>query len=183
MKSLDEIKWENNRFTLAGGPKSLKITPKQSGAVVIPKIQNKFLLEKIKRADGQYHFEFPRGFQDNERLIDTAKRELFEETHLKANQMIDLGPAMADSGLINGSANIYLAKIDDMHQQIKLQESENIIDSVMVFLPEMLDMVSLNKIIDGYSLSAIAKYLANSGLNIDRKISENVRMINNLADL
>ena len=60
---LKEIDWENNRFEVSGGPKRLKITPKQSGAVIIPKMQTKFFLEEIKRQDGELHLEFPRGLQ------------------------------------------------------------------------------------------------------------------------
>lgn len=42
-----EIDWENNRFEVSGGPRKLKITPKQSGTVIIPKMQTKFFWKKL----------------------------------------------------------------------------------------------------------------------------------------
>lgn len=180
---LKEIDWENNRFEVSGGPKRLKITPKQSGAVIIPKMQTKFFLEEIKRQDGELHLEFPRGFQDEPDLKETAKRELAEETNLKAEKLSYLGTVMQDSGLINGDTAVYLAEINDLNQTVVLQKSEKIVGYKIVNLVQLLDLVKQNKIVDGYTLSAILKYIAHYGENVTSKLSDNVFSIDNLADL
>lgn len=180
---LKEIDWKNNRFEVSGGPRRLKITPKQSGTVIIPKMQTKFFLEEIKRQDGELHLEFPRGFQDELDLKETAKRELAEETNLKAEKFSYLGTVMQDSGLINGDTAVYLAEISDLNQTVVLQKSEKIVGYKIVNLVQLLDLVKQNKIVDGYTLSAILKYIARYGENVTSKLSDNVFSINNLADL
>ena len=85
--------------------------------------------------------------------------------------------------MINGDTAVYLAEINDLNQTVVLQKSEKIVGYKIVNLVQLLDLVKQNKIVDGYTLSAILKYIAYYGENVTSKLSDNVFSIDNLADL
>lgn len=151
------MKWENNYFKIAGTSDSLNIKQKVSGAVTIPTDGLYYLLIKIIRSDQKEHWEFPRGFSSNkETYIQTALRELKEETNLNSNEQNSklLGTVMPDSGLINSCIGLVLIKTD-FDQTIKIQKKEKIINYQLVTLPQLNHMVKEHIIIDSFSLASI----------------------------
>lgn len=141
----------------------LSLKQNTAGVVIIPKINDKYVLIRIQRADNQWHWEFPRGFVEAEEIhgkeIDysqAAKRELMEETNITNHDIIetiDMGEIQPDSGLIESSIHVIGIKISSL-EKIKLQDSENIIDYRLISFEEMMKEIKLNQISDGFTLSA-----------------------------
>ena len=98
------------------------INEKVCGAVVYTKIGNEILYLIIKNESG--HIGFPKGhMEDGETELETAKREIFEETSLKAN--IDTEFREEYNYIFNGNnknAVYFIAEFES--SAIKTQESE-----------------------------------------------------------
>ena len=156
----DILTWANDYFDVIGSPKSLRIKQKVSGAAIMPIDENlNFLLIKILRKDGNYHWEFPRGFaKPNEDLHDTALRELKEETGIDGKQASISGYVMPDSGLIDSKIPIFTVgcSFEDIDEDLIHSGNEGIIDYKIVSYDELLDM--LGEITDGFTLAAIVHH-------------------------
>lgn len=135
-----------------------------AGVVTIPIYNQRFLLIYVGRNDGQKHWEFPRGFVEKDEIQNdiirydlAAKRELNEELNLyDFDKIQDLGAIMPDSGLINGHINIERVILNSI-DHIKLQDSEKIVKYNLFTMNELQKMISNNDIIDGFTLSSLAK--------------------------
>ena len=112
--NIKEVTIENNHFNISMKAKNLIINQKIGSSVAVVMCNDKFLLIKIRRKDDTVHYEFPRGFAKNdEKLKDTAIRELAEETSLTdIKSVANLGVIMPDSGLINIKINLILIKLN-----------------------------------------------------------------------
>lgn len=154
------MKWENNYFQVFGKEKVLKIIPKRRGSVVIATDTKKYLLIKIKRADNNFYWEFPRGFSEKkESYLQTAIRELREETGLNnITNPQQIGVLMPDSGLINVKIGIIYI-IVDFKQPIHLQREEKIIDFKLVNCIELEEMIKDRKIIDSFTVASYLKMI------------------------
>lgn len=151
------MEWENNYFKISGTSNSLNIKQKFSGAVAIPTDGLYYLLIKIIRSDQKEHWEFPRGFSStNETYIQTALRELKEETNIKSDEQNSnfLGTVMPDSGLVNSLIGLVEIKTD-FNQAIELQQQEKIVDYKLLTLDQLNEFVKQNIISDSFSLASI----------------------------
>lgn len=87
---------------------------KIAGICVIPFFQGKFFLMNCWRHQfAEFVYQAPTGFlEKNERPIETAIRELKEETSLicEPENLVSLGSFIPDSGLIEGRVALFLAK-------------------------------------------------------------------------
>jgi len=86
---------------------------KVAGICILPMYKNKFYLMKGWRHQfNDFVYQAPTGFiEDNETLIDSAKRELLEETSLicKPKNIVSLGTFLPDAGLLEASVALFLA--------------------------------------------------------------------------
>ncbi len=143
----------------------LSLKQSTAGVVIVPTMNNQYLMIKIKRSDGRFNWEFPRGFVEPEEIngdaVDysaAAKRELNEELNIPPIDVIkatDLGEVEPDSGLIVSSihvVNVDISKLKD----VKLQSSEKIVEYRLMDIVDVLAAVKKGMIIDGFTLSAIA---------------------------
>ncbi len=85
-----------------------------AGVCILPYIDNYFCLMKSWRHQFNSDvWQAPAGFvEDGETSIESARRELFEETALECDikNIISLGSYIPDAGLIEGRVALYLAK-------------------------------------------------------------------------
>lgn len=100
---------------------------KSCGAVIYRLKNNiiEYLLVMNKKGKGMGHWGFPKGHvENNETEVDTAKREIFEETGIVAD--IDTGFRMISNYSprqgVNKDAVYFVSRAEDC--EIKLQESE-----------------------------------------------------------
>lgn len=132
--------------------------------IVIPRTPSgKHLLIKIHRYPvDEELWEFPAGLVERgEDPVDTAIRELEEETGLKATNAELTGTQFPVAGLLSDTFYTVLATVPEPDDaDLKLQAEEGIIDAQWVTLEDLRRMVDSNEVRDGVTLGAIARLLA-----------------------
>lgn len=137
------------------------------GAImVIPRTPSgRHLLIKIHRYPvDEELWEFPAGLVEvGEDPVDTARRELEEETGLVAESASLIGRQFPVAGLMSDTFYTVLAEVPEIadgEAGLRLQASEGIVGAMFVTLEELARMVRVNEIRDGVTLGAIARLLA-----------------------
>lgn len=143
-------------------------TATATGAImVIPRTPSgRHLLIKIFRYPvGKELWEFPAGLvEPNEDPVDTAIRELAEETGLKAISAELIGTQFPVAGLISDTFFTVMAEVPELDEaELTLQSEEGIVEAKFVTLDGLAEMVKANEIQDGVTLGAIARLLAAEG--------------------
>ena len=130
----------------------------KSGISVLPidSEQNVYLIKEFKYPLGMESIEtVGAGTEENEKYLETAKRELKEELGIEAKEWIDLGVAHPVTSFINSPNYLFLAK------DIRLTEREldgaETMETVKVPLKEAVKMVMENKITEQKSCVLILK--------------------------
>lgn len=135
------------------------------GAIlVIPRTRTgKHLLIKIYRypVDKEI-WEFPAGLVEaGEDPVETATRELAEETGLVALSAELIGTQFPVAGVMSDTFYTVLAEVEEPDgSALSLQAEEGIVDAKWVTLDDLRNMVQRNEIMDGVTLGAIARLLA-----------------------
>lgn len=135
------------------------------GAIlVIPRTPSgKHLLIKIHRYPvNEELWEFPAGLvEQGEDPVNTAVRELQEETGLVAQSAELIGTQFPVAGLMSDTFYTVLAEVLDTDtKDLKLQTEEGIVEAIWVSIHDLREMVSNNQIRDGVTLGAIARLLS-----------------------
>lgn len=144
----------------------IRIVPaaKESGVVLLPIDADKFILIKhFRHSTRRAHFEFPRGFGDDDLSVkENAAKELFEETGYTIRSLEFIGNVYPDTGLLSMQASVYAAYVDPQVKQAA--DGEEAICSIETVAPDRLrKMIQDGDITDGYTLSALALYWARGG--------------------
>ncbi len=115
------------------------------GIIPILKNEKNYLVFLIHHRNGD-HWGFPKGHADgDEKEIDIAKRELFEETNLEVENFISKEPLIEKYHCIKNNMQVdktvkyYIAKVKD--KNFKLQQEE-IIDGKWVTFEEAKEIIS-----------------------------------------
>lgn len=128
--------------------------------LICPLMKNKksVMLVKVWRYPlNKYVWEFPKGFRDkNETPLMAAKRELLEETSMKAKSWKKLGWVYTAPGISNQKGFFYVA--DRLEKQIGSVRDEEIADTKVVTLATLKTMIEKRKFSDAASVAA-AYYL------------------------
>lgn len=142
----------------------LSLKQNTAGVITVTTIGNQYLMIKIKRSDGRFNWEFPRGFVEPDEIDGSvvnysaaAKRELKEELNVNLSTVIktiDLGEVEPDSGLIKSSIHVVRVELSEL-KEIKLQSSEKIVEYRLMNEASLTNEVKKRTIIDGFTLSAI----------------------------
>lgn len=128
------------------------------GAVILPidKEGNVYLIKEYHYAVENDKLEVVSGGMDeNENPLEAAKRELLEETGIKANQWIELGSFDPLTTVIKSTDYLFLAK--DLEFSKSNPEGTEEIELVKVSYKEALKMVKENKITHAASVVLILR--------------------------
>ena len=142
-----------------GGKKSTYAYVKKLPAVIIiPLTVEKeiYLVGQWRYPIKRYSWELPMGSRGSaESLLVSAKRELLEETNLKAKKWDKIGYVHFANGLLDQIGHIYLAR-DLTKAQGDADDSEKI--KIKRFTLKQIDkMISQDKITDGATITAYYK--------------------------
>lgn len=148
---------ENNYYKVLLDEKSINIKNKKSGVVIIP-ITNKnevLIIESYRKNIYKNVFELPRGFcEDGETYIESAIRELKEETNCDAKRFLELGEIYPDSGLTDSCIKLVLA--DEISiENIKLEEKERIISYKLLDIYKVKELINNYEINDAFTIAGI----------------------------
>lgn len=113
-----------------------------------------YLVRLYRYPHKQFSWELPAGGSDGQKPLVAAKRELWEETGLKAKEWKKLGQCHPWNGMASETMHIFLAQ--DLVQSKHGKMAEEGITQVKKFpIKKVFEMVKRGQITDGQSLSAI----------------------------
>lgn len=139
-------------------PDFYKVTIKDCAAIVAITPDNHIILKKeYRHCYGKELIEVPAGvLEDGEDLIQTAKRELEEETGYVGKKWTYLGKTVESSAKLTNYMYIYLAEDCEKISSQNLDYGEDI-EVIEVSLNEAIEMIMNNEIICNSSIGAILK--------------------------
>ncbi|MDG0870569.1 NUDIX hydrolase [Candidatus Lucifugimonas marina] len=142
------------------------------GAVMVVPVtpSEKFLLIKSYRHPSkQYLWEFPAGVMEpGEEPIESAWRELVEETGITPNSVEMMGSQIPIAGFTGLPFHSLIAKIPEISlEDVVLQGEEGIVDAKLLGRRELLDFLNSEKISDGVTLASVARYLMHQELKVN----------------
>lgn len=131
-------------------------------SLVIPKMgDDYFLIETYRYTIDKMSLEFPAGgIEPTEEPLDSAKRELGEETGLESNQFKKLGFLYSSNGFSTVGFHVFVAENCSCVPQ-KLEDSEEGMQIKQFSLREVEELIKSGKITDGPSVSAFCLYILN----------------------
>lgn len=137
-----------------------KVTIKDCAAIVALTPDNHIILKKeYRHCYGEELIEIPAGvLEDGEEPLETAKRELEEETGYVGKKWTYLGKTVESSAKLTNYMHIYLAEGCEKKSNQKLDYGEDI-EVLVVSLEEAIEMIMNNGIICSSSIGAILKAL------------------------
>lgn len=116
------------------------------------------LVEQYRYPARAWGWELPAGQAEGQRLLTAAKRELWEETGLKAEKWDSAGSMVAMTGISSSPHSVFLAR--GLHQTGSNKQKEDGIREARFFsTKQIFAMIENNKIVDSESITAIFKAL------------------------
>ena len=152
---------EKSLFSLPNGREREAVVVRPSGAVVIlPVDQNYcYLIRQWRFAIGQYIIEAPAGtMEPGEDPVQTARRELIEETGLAAGEFIPRGFIYTTPGFTDEKIFIYEARNLTPSQEYDPDDDE-IIEVIRIPISEVMQMVRDGGIVDAKTIAAVVRSL------------------------
>jgi ADP-ribose pyrophosphatase len=167
MKKIDDIynggrlKVERVEVDLPGGVTLERIVVKPGGAVAMLPMDDEYcyLIKQYRYSIDEYIYEAPAGtIDDDEEPLDTAYRELIEETGLKAGKLVPNGYIYTTPGFTNERIFLFEAYSltpSDMYQK----DADELIEVVKVKKPEVFEMIKDGRIVDAKTICLVFKCL------------------------
>lgn len=115
-----------------------------------------YLIRQFRYTTQNNSWEVPGGNSEGKDLLESAKKELKEETGLVANDWKMVGNFHPESGVLSETGYVFIAK-NLVETGIDEKIEEGIFDMKKVSFPKVLKMVSNSEITDGNSVIAIFK--------------------------
>lgn len=126
------------------------------GIMVLDEAFNTYLVGQYRFTIGQYSWEIPEGGAlVNEDPLEGAKKELLEETGLKAEHWEQLLTMHLSNSVSDEWAIVYLARTLTQHEAMP-EETEQLVIKKLPFI-EAYEMVEAGIITDSMSVAAILK--------------------------
>lgn len=126
------------------------------GIVALDEENHIWLVGQYRYVLNQYHWEIPEGGGPlGKDLLESAKRELLEETGLTATDWTELQPIHLSNSVGDETGMIYLAR--GLQQGVAEPEETEEIQVMRVSLDEAYGMVTSGKISDSISIAAILR--------------------------
>jgi ADP-ribose pyrophosphatase len=148
-----------------GGHRNSRDVIRHNGSVVMMAVDEsknpadpEIILERqYRHAAGQFLLELPAGSREpNEAPLAAAKRELIEETGLRARRWTMLIRYFASPGFLGEWMQIYLAR--DLREGVARPELDEQIEVQRVPLSQVMRMIAEGKIHDGKTLIGLSLY-------------------------
>ena len=136
-------------------------------AYILPVIDNKIIFVNLFRYPTQVDsWEIPAGhIEVDEEPLESAKRELQEETGFKAATWIKLGTFQIANGIANSLGHIFVAK--DLKTTGKNeQEEEGISNTKPVDIDQLKLMIDDGRISDGPTLAVLMRAVAHGYIDL-----------------
>jgi len=115
-----------------------------------------YFVRQFRYPTKQWSLELPAGSTDGEDSLVAAKRELWEETGLKASRWLSFGEYQVSPGLSTNICHIWMAKGLTQTAENK-QDEEGIIECIKLSIPEIKDKIASGEISDGPSMAVLCK--------------------------
>jgi 8-oxo-dGTP pyrophosphatase MutT (NUDIX family) len=128
-----------------------------------------YLIKTFRYPSKTWGWELPGGGgEDSEKLVETAKRELAEETGIVAGQWDDLGATAVWNGLATERQHNFLARGLNFQAKPKSDDETLVRDGRFFSLDEVRAMIASGEIDDNQSLTAL--YLVELFLKNERNL-------------
>ncbi|HYG84403.1 MAG TPA: NUDIX hydrolase [Verrucomicrobiae bacterium] len=133
----------------------------QPAVFIVPEsADKKILLVKLHRyPTDRAGWEIPAGsVEESEPPLLAAQRELQEETGYTADSWHNIGSFAIANGMSTGIGETFVARrlvVTDQHEQAE----EGITDAAFFSVPEIMELITDNQLVDGPSMTALFKYL------------------------
>jgi 8-oxo-dGTP pyrophosphatase MutT (NUDIX family) len=131
----------------------------EGGAHVVPRLPDgRVLLMKANRYPvGADVWEFPRGIPDEgESFEQAARRELEEETGLRASRMVFIGHLYPDTGIMGTRHSVFLAELPaGAEKDLKPAAREGILEGRFVAPDTVRELIAAGDIVDGTVLAEL----------------------------
>ncbi|MCY1151082.1 MAG: NUDIX hydrolase [Sphaerochaetaceae bacterium] len=125
------------------------------------------MVQQFRHGSSKIVREFPAGMVDKgEKAIDSAFRELREETALSTDEMIFLSKVNPNPAIMQNTANFFLAKnVYKIADQQKLDATEQL-DVVSVLVSEVIEKLGTDPLYDnGVMLMALSLFLKHTKID------------------
>jgi 8-oxo-dGTP pyrophosphatase MutT (NUDIX family) len=146
----DEVDKPGNRHGIYG----VVETPQSVFAVALNEKDEVYLVGLFRYPVDKYGLEIPAGSSDNQDLLEAAKRELLEETGIKAKSWERIGVFTPLNGIVNEVSNIFLAT-DLEETGSEPDQNEGIMEVRRVPFEKVFDLVKSGEISDGQTIAAL----------------------------
>ena len=153
------IRLERHRLDTPGGVKFREIVVHPGACVILPMItpDTVLLIRNYRYAVGQELLELPAGtLEPNETPMNSAGRELLEETGYVAGKMAPLGSFYASPGVMTEKMFCFIAT-DLTHEGQQLQEGEEI-ELAPTRFDDALGLIESGDLVDGKTIAALLLY-------------------------
>ncbi len=122
-----------------------------------PKDPAVILIRQYRHAAGQFLLELPAGrIEPNERPLAAAKREMIEETGIRAKRWTMLTKYFASPGFLGEWMQIFLAQ--DLEHGAATPEEDEHIDLIPMPLSHVMQLIADRKIHDGKTLIGVSLF-------------------------
>lgn len=152
------------------GQHTFQIIRHPGGAAVLPVHSDGSisLIRQLRPAAGNELIEIPAGrLGGDESPAECARRELVEETGLRAGRIIPLGSIFSSPGVFDEIIHLFAAF--ELSEGEPAQEADEEIEVVHASFSEVLEMVADGRICDAKTIAAIFRWY----LSGNRKVTQN----------
>lgn len=141
-------------------PCTFYVVNKSPASFIIPidKDGSIYLIKQYRHATRTWGWEVPAGSTDGENPVLAAKRELQEETGLKAIHWEQIANIHLTPGISNNITHIFVARHLTQTTE-NTQEEEGIVDCQKFTVYEIKDMIKSGEIHDAPSIACLARVL------------------------
>lgn len=127
--------------------------------VIIPLLNNEeiIMLRQYRPGPSKWIIELPAGtLEDGEAPIDTARRELLEETGYRAGAVRELFRMYSSPGVSTEILYVFLA--EDLSYEGSSHQEDEMIEVIRVGLDKAIEMIRRGEIEDGKTIASLLYY-------------------------